>query len=148
MLLHLHIFFIFAENAVPLIYNDNERPFASGIDVPHGSRQICLVKVSEIGIFFKEFPQNTSAKQIQHSVHVPALAQKLLHIQKNSVILIQIFFKAFVLCDFKGRKQPARIAFTAVIGSQHRGSHGFSETARTADAQIILHCIQHPVRIF
>ena len=132
------VFSVLAENAVPFIDNHHKGPGRKTIHILHGPHQIFRIKIAEIRIFLQKLPENRSPDQADHLLHVSALAQELLHIQKNHMILVQMRFKILRFRDLQPGKELFRIASTAVISCQHGCGNGLSETPGTADADILL----------
>ena len=135
------------ENTVPLIYNNNKWTLLSLINILHGFHQIRIVKIIHIRIFSLQIPQNKFFYPVNQCFNTIASTQKLLHIQKNGIILISVLFKIRTLGYFKFGKYFSGITASAVICRKHIRSHGFSKPPRAADADISLHCIHYPIRV-
>ena len=116
VLLGFVVFSVLSENAVPFINNHHKRPARKTIHILHGPHQIFRIKIAEIRIFLQKLPENRSPDQADHLLHVPALAQELLHIQKNHMISVQMFLKIFCIRNIQSGKELCRITATAVIG--------------------------------
>ncbi len=72
----------------------------------------------------------------------------MLHVQVDHIVLVQVLPKCLFLPYCQSPEQILRIAAAAVIGSKHLQCHRFPKTPRSADADILLFCIQTCVRMF
>lgn len=76
---------------------------------------------------------------------VVQMKQCLLNVQLDDIILVQVFFKAVLLCDFQTRKKGGGIPASAIVGCHHVHSHGFAKPPRTADTDKALYHIQQGI---
>ena len=141
------VFFILPKNAVPFINNDNKRSSCLFIYILHCLDQIIFIKIIHIRVLSFHIAKHQFFHPLQQLVYIPASAQKFLHIKRNRIIMIQIFFKIFVFCNFESRKKCFGITPTAIICCKHICRCRFSKSSRTANAKISLHCIQYLIRI-
>jgi len=137
LFLRLRIHRVHPENTIPFINHENKITPRLGIDFFQNRYQILLI-ICDLWKLPFQFPHHFSGNQFHHILHGFCTPQKLLHIQMNRIVLIQMLFKIRIFCKFKGFKQFIGIIPFSIICHQHICRHGFPETAGTADADVLM----------
>ena len=102
----------------------------------HGGKpQLPLRK--QFPIFLTDFGNDSPLQIFNHSLSLRP-DQKLLHIQKDNLILIQMLPERLLLFDLKPSEQVCRIAAAAVVGGKHLERHGLAKAPGPADTDIFL----------
>ena len=133
-------------HTVPLIDQKDELPLRPDINSLKRLRQNHYRFRKQIPIFFPEILYYNTFQIFDHLL-LPCPDQKLLHIQIDHIIPVQMFLKSLITLYFPPPEQIPGVAAAAIVGIEHFQCHGFSETARSADTHIFLFCIHVSVRI-
>ena len=75
-------------------------------------------------------------------------AQKILHVDFDYIVLIQMLAVRCCMADRQAVKQRRRILAAGIVCRQHIHRHRLAKTARTADTNEFLFCIEQGIRLF
>ena len=132
-------------DTVPLVYQENELLFLFRVNSPQRPGKPHIPPLQNIHILLCQFLQNFLFQIFCH-FSLLCFNQKLLHIQINDIITVQILWKRFMGFYLKSCKQFPGITAPAIIGSQHLKRHGLSKTPGPADTDILFFCAQQRIR--
>ena len=120
-----------------IFINDKDKSFSCvSIDLPQNTRKSVLVCLEAAFIFGLELFDDSLLNFVKENVKMGFLEQKLLNVQPDYIVLIQMSSKRFIKACLSSHKKFGRVTPFAVICYKHIGGHGLSETAGAAGAYI------------
>ena len=118
-LLRCLVVLVFTEYAVPFVDYHYERMPLRSIYILDRIHHIRIVKIVHTRIQAFEISDHQPADTVYKSIYVFASAQELLHIEKDHIVPVQMFFKALIRGYLESRKHLTAVASPPVIRRQH-----------------------------
>ena len=138
----------FPEQAVPFVNEYDKGAVCFCINIFHDLNKVILIAETYMFKLLQQVERKVFLQHCQHFIHAVRHAQKILHVDFDYIVLIQMLAVRCCMADRQAVKQRRRILAAGIVCRQHIHRHRLAKTARTADTNEFLFCIEQGIRLF